>query len=348
MVFFQESIVWDNHDDVNDIMVRSVKEDGDCVIVFGCGNAGREATHLLEENGIEVEAYCEGRAYWKEGKTFLWKKVICVDDLDSIYSTATIILAATGAEMFHVIADLKQLGYKLYSFVNRCQLYEMSREWVKSHLEELSKTYNMLDDEESRLIFRSYIGMRSNCIKHDEMIPMLDLWRAEQYFNDLYPKSYFDRHVLVDCGAYIGDTAEQFLDFTKGFADEAEVYAFEMEDDNFKVLEQLSNNRKTIHCYHCGVGENRQTLYFEKNADASRIVDYPTDHRIEMVPVDDVLNEKNHNEYVSLVKMDLEGYEISALKGMRNLICRSHPMLAVCVYHRIDDLIRIPQLILKM
>ncbi len=46
--------------------------------------------------------------------------------------------------------------------------------------------------------------------------------------------------------------------------------------------------------------------------------------------------------------MDLEGYERKALSGMKELIKSNLPMLAVCVYHKIDDLIVIPNIIKEM
>ena len=62
---------------------------------------------------------------------------------------------------------------------------------------------------------------------------------------------------------------------------------------------------------------------------------------ISMMPVDEILCGK----YVSFVKMDLEGGEENALIGMKDLIKHCLPMLAVCVYHKVDDLIRIPRCI---
>jgi hypothetical protein len=66
--------------------------------------------------------------------------------------------------------------------------------------------------------------------------------------------------------------------------------------------------------------------------------------RIETDSVDHVCE----GEKVTFIKMDIEGAELEALKGARNTICRHRPKLAICVYHRQEDLVTIPQYILSL
>ena len=42
------------------------------------------------------------------------------------------------------------------------------------------------------------------------------------------------------------------------------------------------------------------------------------------------------------IKMDIEGSELDALAGARNIIKKEMPILTICLYHRYDDLWRIP------
>lgn len=46
-----------------------------------------------------------------------------------------------------------------------------------------------------------------------------------------------------------------------------------------------------------------------------------------------------------MIKMDIEGSELKALKGAALTIKEHHPILAVCVYHKKEDLVTIPQYI---
>lgn len=48
------------------------------------------------------------------------------------------------------------------------------------------------------------------------------------------------------------------------------------------------------------------------------------------------------------IKMDIEGSEILALIGAMEVTKTHMPMLGICVYHKLDDLIRIPYLIFEL
>ena len=42
------------------------------------------------------------------------------------------------------------------------------------------------------------------------------------------------------------------------------------------------------------------------------------------------------------IKMDVEGSELAALKGAAKTIKKHHPFLAICLYHRKNDVVDIP------
>ena len=211
---FSDFIVQEYLEDINDLAAITAKQKKKPIVVFGCGGAGREVTELLSKHGLQVEAYCEGEKYWREGKSFLERPVLLVNDVPGEYSEATLIISATGPEILDSISMFKKIeGYTVLGYVGRNQLYTMNSEWIVQHKKELGNTFDLLEDEESRLVFLSYLGARANCIRREDTVPLINLWKSRQYFNELYPVELFKEHILIDCGAWIGDTAEAFIRF---------------------------------------------------------------------------------------------------------------------------------------
>ncbi len=234
---FQDYLVSPYDDDINDVMLKMVKDNKKPIVVFGCGGAGKMITNVLTDINLSVDLYCERSEYWYAGKMFQGRAVIDINDLPLYFKDASVFVAATGASVVDLIRELKSKGkYDLYGFVDRNQLYVMDYEWVKNHAYDLGITFDMLEDEKSKVTFLSYIGARANCISREVTTSLLSLWTSKQYFNDLYPQDYFDEHILVDCGAWIGDSAESFIEFLKDAGKKIVVRAFEMEDDNYKEL----------------------------------------------------------------------------------------------------------------
>lgn len=341
---FQDYIVDEYLLDVNGELIEKLKNSNADIFVYGCGSASKTFTDFLNRNGLSVTAYLEGKQYFKKGKVFLNKSVYLVDDIYKQLKEANIVVRATGADVVHILNDLKsKMKVHLYSYVDRDQQYTMTAEWVVKHKEELNRIYDLFEDEESKLVFRSFIGAKANNIKRESCRELISLWTSEQYFNNLYPKDLYDEHILIDCGAYIGDSATAFFEFLKDEEKPVMVRAFEMEDDNFKELESLSKKYNNLIAYKIGLGDKHEKYYYERKKDASVLVDYETENMVEIAPLDSILKGKEIK--ASFIKMDIEGFEEKALMGMKNVIINNKATLAICVYHRVDDLIRLPKLI---
>lgn len=51
---------------------------------------------------------------------------------------------------------------------------------------------------------------------------------------------------------------------------------------------------------------------------------------------------------VTYIKMDIEGSELKALEGAKKTIQRNRPKLAVCLYHKFEDIVELPAYILEL
>lgn len=172
---------------------------------------------------------------------------------------------------------------------------------------------------------------------------MEDLYRLKtdaQYFNEITVG--LRRGVYVDCGAYDGDTIHSFV----GFCDKYErIVAFEPDESNYlKLCARLeAESIRNTEPIKAGVYyRNGEVCFNSKSQDitARYIIDSIEGESIDVRSIDSL-----HIDTVSLIKMDIEGSELDALRGARETIKKAKPMIAVCVYHKSDDLITIPQYI---
>ena len=58
--------------------------------------------------------------------------------------------------------------------------------------------------------------------------------------------------------------------------------------------------------------------------------------------IDDLVQQQNLPR-VDFIKMDIEGAELSALRGAKQTIQRHKPKLAISVYHRLTDFFEVPE-----
>jgi hypothetical protein len=78
--------------------------------------------------------------------------------------------------------------------------------------------------------------------------------------------------------------------------------------------------------------------------DQSRHVNGHESLQVTTISIDDLVKVKNLPR-VDFIKMDIEGAELSALKGAEQTLRDFRPRLAISLYHNESDLIEIPEFI---
>lgn len=158
---------------------------------------------------------------------------------------------------------------------------------------------------------------------------------------DIFPDNEGD--ILVDAGAYTGDSIAQYLN-TYG-TNYRKIYAYEISSGSY---DELCKNVERwqlhdIELRHKGVGPARGEMFLDAsaaNASANRLrQEGGAQERVEVVPLDEDIKE------LTFLKMDIEGAEQGALLGSERLIRSQHPKLAICVYHGYEDIWKIPLMI---
>ncbi len=178
--------------------------------------------------------------------------------------------------------------------------------------------------------------------------PLYDLvhtFLVEQYrLNDLIEPKIGE--IVLDIGACFGDTA---LWFSKYLNEKGKVYAFEPLDYNYMILNEniKRNSVSNIVSIKMGVGDEKRSGTIMGIGGKASVVYEGKGIRVEITTIDDFVD-KNDLGHVDFIKMDIEGCELMALKGAEKTIKKFKPKLAICVYHKGDDLITLPKIIKAM
>lgn len=152
--------------------------------------------------------------------------------------------------------------------------------------------------------------------------------------------------VFVDCGCFDGNDILKFVKWC-GY-EYNKIFAFEISDENYNnILDneciQVLDNCKI---FNYGLWNESSELAFCEFGMNSGFVELNErqDKIKQAVKLDEVLK----RELVTLIKMDIEGAEMNALKGAENIIKEYKPRLEICVYHKPQDIMDIPDYILSL
>lgn len=179
-------------------------------------------------------------------------------------------------------------------------------------------------------------GITKNVFNFGEICESL---RQDQYF-DLEYMQPAEREIFIDAGCYDASSSINFKAWCKG---DCFVYAFE---PDLRRIEEcrynLENNKIGYKLINKGLWREETNLHFSLHDKmSSRISDSGVN--IEVTSIDKVLL----NKKVTFIKMDIEGSELQALIGAENVIKRNKPKLAISVYHKLEDIYEVPEIILK-
>ena len=120
------------------------------------------------------------------------------------------------------------------------------------------------------------------------------------------------------------------------------LWAFEPDLNNYTRLSEYLDicRDQRIQSYNAGVYDRDTKVSFTTNMGTSSSVAEDGTECIDVYKLDTMINEE-----VTYIKMDIEGSEKEALIGAKTILLKYKPKLAICIYHRVEDLWKIPLLI---
>jgi FkbM family methyltransferase len=314
---------------------------GRSLVLYGAGNAGRTVARHLRTHGIAVAAFLDAGATpgdMRDGVPVYtladWLKMGRVDQADVIVSIHNPFVDA-GA----VIDTLRASGFaRVLSMIDYINLFPDDPEerdcllpsaYYDDKEDRINAVRALLSDELSLVWFDAVLRFRRAGDYSALPAPRLN----EQYMPADLPR-WAEPMRLIDCGAYDGDTIDAMLG--NGYNIES-VAAFEPEPENYRKLVARFAGLDAV-LLPCGVSSGAGLVRFKGGlGTSSRIVD-TGETTIQCVGIDEALP----SFAPTLIKMDIEGAELAALRGAERSLRSHRPGLAIAIYHKPEDLWEIP------
>ena len=130
---------------------------------------------------------------------------------------------------------------------------------------------------------------------------------------------HLDDEVWLNCGCHVGDTIFNY------FRNNLKAKCIFAVDGEMSHIHQLEDNLSYLS------PEQRESIKIKNT-----FIDKNTD-----------LNDLFEGEKLSLINADIEGAELQLIQDMLITICKDRPVLALCLYHKADDAICIPDYLMN-
>ena len=240
-----------------------------------------------------------------------------------------------------LVSDFKPenvFAFETELYLNFFPDIDLYRRYLADHWLQLLEFRNELCDDISRHTFDCVLRGR---ISGDQSY-FSRCYAPDQYYpEDLI--QFSPQEVMVELGSNNGDTLMCFLDRCPQFH---RVYCFEPDQNCIPLLEHIKYSREKysdeIIIIQKGVWSSTSTLFFSLDGNVAAgnghmvTESLENSQAVEVVAIDDTILEP-----ITYMKMDIEGCELQALHGAKIQIQQNKPNLAICVYHKMDDFIKI-------
>ncbi|NWF49025.1 MAG: FkbM family methyltransferase [Ignavibacteriaceae bacterium] len=303
---------------------------------------GRNEHSIALTNSIFLDGFIDD--FYTDNSYWMNKPVI---KSNAVPENAIVINCSTSISPLSAHKLLEKLKIKgLLSYSDLCEAFPdklpladfviKTRFDVEKNKEKWNNIYEKLCDEESKKTLNDILSFR---LTGDyRMMKDYSVRLKEQYFEKFISIKKGD--IFIDAGGFDGDTTEQFCTRYPYYG---KVYLFEPSVFNMKKARIKLSNLKNIEFFELGLSDKAGKLKFNSDSGSASFISESGTSFIDVTTIDEIVKEK-----ISFIKMDLEGWELNALKGAKKHIIKDHPILAITVYHKPSDFWQIYEFISEL
>ena len=311
---------------------------GKPVILYGMGGGADKIIDYCAAKNIKIDDMFASDQYVRE-HSFRGFKVKSLSQVQAMYGDFCVLLAF-GSRIGSVMQKIYGLAREHELYVPNFPVFGggyFDYDYYLANKAQVERAYDLLADGESRRVYECALNF--SITGRLEYLSAME--SAKQDALDLLELrgdlSY------IDLGAYDGDTVFELMDYGRGAFNISRIYAFEPDVKNFNRLRRKLNERGLGHIcelYNLGAWSCAGSLGFNAQGSRHSNFDGAASGAQRVDSVDNLLAGQVSGQV--LIKYDVEGAELEALAGSREIIRRYSPKLIVSLYHRIDDIFRLP------
>lgn len=310
------------------------------LIFFGAGYLGKIMLQIFKENDVTLPvAICDNDKN-KHGTFIENIEIMSLEEAKNKYDDIYILISTSSFASEIMLQLKKEISKDSILFFHPVDIVNFIgyRDFLKENISQLNKIYDILADQTSKIIYYDVLTARNT---GDYQLYIKNNTHPQYFPSDII--KFKDNDVFLDIGAYTGDTIEEYIKVCNGKYQK--IIACEPNSDSYIYIEKMQRDNSKIELIKKGISDKKETLFFNENPDSpsSANISNNGNIQIEVDSIDNLISER-----VSFIKMDIEGFEMSALRGAVNTIKKYKPTLAICLYHKYNDFLDIPKFILAL
>jgi len=334
---------------LNHYMLNSKKK----VVLYCCSPFFPSKIFLLlkKHNISPVAIYDDDNTKW--GKTFFGIKICSPDTLADISNAVVVVANRNHNSIQNILSKIETFGVNEFCIFDAL-FFNSDTKSYSNLMKIIHNIYSRLYDDKSRLSFYNIFKYAL----YSNINDLLDIKEDNEYFPDFLQLN--SNEFYLDIGAFDGDTVNLFIDKVNNKFNK--IYAIEPSSINFSKLNQHFSNSPNITIINKAAFSSECQLNFledENDLSSNKLVsenkqisenssnDNFNTNTITVL-CDEIDNIIPDDENPTYIKMDIEGTELEALKGMSRILKQSQPKLAVCIYHNHFDLWEIPSYLISL
>ncbi len=315
-----------------------LKENDSRNIIYGAGYNGKLLYQELKKRNISVIGFFDDdKTRW--GENYCEKDIFSKEQFLKFGQNANIIISSI--YVGQIIERLQNAGLKKIFTVknwllqNNIEVLKLYK--YKENIEYLNKLDNLIEYFNDDLSKQYFLLIKKTIQEQKAVSRISDLYCGEKQYFLNYFSGKLNGLVFVDAGSYTGDTIQEMI---RQNIEPGAVYCFEANQKNFSRLSQNKNIHqkiKNIYLENYALW-NTETELKIKGENFNSKVDEEGEFSVKAITLDKYFE----NIKIDFIKMDIEGAEQKALSGGMKVIQRDRPILAISIYHTLEDIIDIP------